>query len=254
MEIQEKRYYRAKEFAEKAGVTVRTLHFYDRLGLLSPSARTGSGYRLYGEADLERLEQILALRFVRFRLDHIKKLLSGPTQPLIVALRMQREIVAHEQRRLETALQAIDRAHDVLEQGDEADRWRAVHDVIEAFKMKDDYSWTLQYYTPEDRAKIAKTRDELGEAGMQKAQQDWADLIAEVETAAQNGADPAGEHAQSLNARWCALVSAFTQNDPGVEAGLRKLYNDPQHWPQTFKRPWSDRAQEFLDRVRAAKA
>jgi len=254
MEITEKQYYRAKEFAEKAGVTVRTLHFYDRLGLLPPSARTGSGYRLYGEADLERLEQILALRFVRFRLDHIKKLLSGPTQPLIVALRMQREIVAQEQRRLDIALQAIDRAHDVLEQGDEANRWRAVHDVIEAFKMKDDYSWTEKYYTPEDQAKLAQAREQLGEAGMQQAQQDWADLIAEVETAAKNGEDPAGEHAQALNERWSSLIAQFTQNDPGVASGLRKLYSDQQNWPSHFKRPWSDEAQEFLDKVRAAKA
>ena len=70
MEATAERLLQAKEFARQAGVTTRTLHLYDRLGLLEPAARTDSGYRLYGEEQLERLEQILALRFVGFRLDH----------------------------------------------------------------------------------------------------------------------------------------------------------------------------------------
>ncbi|MFN2448987.1 MAG: MerR family transcriptional regulator [Candidatus Baltobacteraceae bacterium] len=251
MEAPQKQYYQAKEFAERAGVTVRTLHFYDRIGLLCPSARTQSGYRLYDEQDLERLEQILALRFVRFELRHIKKLLSGPPQPFAVALELQREIVLQEQRRLDAALQAIERARDALQTGDAAGRREAVDHVIEALKMKDDYSWTEKYYTPDDKEKIAQTRQQLGEAGIQKAQQDWADLIAEVETAAKDGTDPASEHAQALNRRWCELVAGFTRNDPGVTTALKKLYADQPNWPATIKRPWTDEAQTFLDRVRA---
>ena len=52
--------YQAQEFAQRAGVTVRALHHYDRLGLLSPNGRTAGGYRLYVDRDLVRLEQILA--------------------------------------------------------------------------------------------------------------------------------------------------------------------------------------------------
>ncbi len=245
--------YRAKEFAQKAGVTVRTLHFYDRLGLLVPSARTPSGYRLYTQADLDRLEQILALRFIRFGLDRIKALLSGSPQPLAAALEMQREIVAEERRRIDQALQAIERAQDALRSNDDEKRWKAVHHVIEAFKMKDDHSWTEKYYSPEDLDKLAATREKLGPQGMQKAQQDWADLIAEVEAAAKNGEDPAGERAQSLSRRWSDLIAQFTQNDPGVSEGLNKVYKDQQNWPQTFKRPWSDDAQAFLEKARTAR-
>jgi DNA-binding transcriptional MerR regulator len=56
--------YQANEFAELAGVTVRALHHYDRLGLLKPSGRTNSGYRLYTDRDLVRLEQIVVLKFL----------------------------------------------------------------------------------------------------------------------------------------------------------------------------------------------
>src|SRR5262245_63641412 len=75
------RVYRAKEFAELAGVTVRTLHHYDRLGLLEPSARTASGYRLYTDRDLVRLEQIVVLKFVGLPLEQIRRLLDRPASP-----------------------------------------------------------------------------------------------------------------------------------------------------------------------------
>src|SRR5580700_6800802 len=81
--------FRAKEFADLAGVTVRTLHHYDRLGLLKPR-RAESGYRLYRESDLERLEQIVALKFLGLPLKEIRELLDSAAPDLPAALRMQR--------------------------------------------------------------------------------------------------------------------------------------------------------------------
>jgi DNA-binding transcriptional MerR regulator len=66
MQTQSGRLRRIKAFATEAGVSVRTLHLYDRLGLLRPTAVSESGYRLYGDAELEHLEHILALRFIGF--------------------------------------------------------------------------------------------------------------------------------------------------------------------------------------------
>src|SRR5215475_13944181 len=68
--------YQVSEFAEKAGVTVRTLHHYDRMGLLKPSGRTEAGYRLYGERDFARLQQIVTLKFIGLPLRQIKDLLD----------------------------------------------------------------------------------------------------------------------------------------------------------------------------------
>ena len=76
---------RAREFADLAGVTVRTLHHYDRLGLLK-ARRSDTGYRLYSERDLERLEQVVALKFLGVPLKQIKALLDG--EPL----ELQKEI------------------------------------------------------------------------------------------------------------------------------------------------------------------
>ena len=86
------RKYRAQEFAKLAGVTVRTLHHYDRLGLLRPR-RTQNRYRAYGERDLERLVQIVALKYVGLPLKHIRALLEQDTVAISDALGRQRRVL-----------------------------------------------------------------------------------------------------------------------------------------------------------------
>lgn len=239
----------AKEFAKAAGVTVRTLHVYDRMGLLPPARRTDSGYRLYGEAELERLEQILALRFVGFRLEHIKELLQGPKWPLVVALRMQREIVAQQKRKLDAATQAIEHAEATLIADESADRWKVLRDVIEALKVENDYSWTQNYYNEAAKEKLEKLRSETPKEVIEQGQRDWAELIAQVEEAAEKSVDPASERAQALAKRWRDLVSQFTKGDRDVHEGLNRLWSDQTHWPKDFKRPWSDNADAWIKKA-----
>jgi DNA-binding transcriptional MerR regulator len=222
---------------------------YDRLGLLQPAARTESGYRLYGESQLETLEQILALRFVGFRLEHIKELLRGPKWPLIVALRMQHQIVAQEKRRLEQALAAIEQAERAIENGSSEDRRQTLRTVIGALKMKNDWTWTQNYYSPEAREKIEERMKTTPKEVVEQGQRDWTALIAEVEEAASCNEDPQGEHAQSLVQRWTGLLRQFTGGDAAIQQGLNKLWSDQTHWPADFKRPWSDAADAWLKRA-----
>jgi DNA-binding transcriptional MerR regulator len=91
------RTYGIREFSELAGVTVRALHHYDRLGLLKPR-RTQTGYRVYAAKELETLEQIVALKFIGLPLNKIKLLLRRNRFDLSTALRAQRTLL--EQRRV----------------------------------------------------------------------------------------------------------------------------------------------------------
>ena len=70
--------YTVKQLAQMAGVTVRTLHHYDQIGLLTPTSRTAAGYRLYGEADLLRLQQVLLYREMGVPLSEIGAILDDP--------------------------------------------------------------------------------------------------------------------------------------------------------------------------------
>jgi MerR family transcriptional regulator, thiopeptide resistance regulator len=96
----------AQQFAELAGVTVRTLHHYDRLGLLR-ARRTEAGYRVYRESDLERLEQIVALKFVGLPLKRIKTLLDRDNLELADALPRQRLVLEAKRKLIDRAIRAI---------------------------------------------------------------------------------------------------------------------------------------------------
>src|SRR2546425_8469805 len=101
--------YRIQEFAKLAGVTVRALHHYDRLGLLKPSGRSRSGYRLYGDCDLVRLEQIVVLKLLGLPLKEIARVLKRESS-LADTLRRQQAVLAEKRKHLDAAIDAIGRA------------------------------------------------------------------------------------------------------------------------------------------------
>ena len=215
-----------KDFARDAGVTIRTLRLYDRLGLLKPASLTGSGYRLYGKAQLERLEHIVALRFVGFSLEQIKELLAKADPPLVVALRMQRAVIAQQKRRLESALAAIDEAQRALDGDGCADLWGTLRTVIEVLKVQNEWDWTKKYYSGEALEKLEERRRDTSPSVVEQGQRDWTALIAEVENAASRGVDPSSDEAQALARRWSGLVRQFTQGDPEISRGLNRLWSD----------------------------
>jgi MerR family transcriptional regulator, thiopeptide resistance regulator len=105
------------EAASLAKVSVRTLHHYDEIGLLSPTARTEAGYRLYESGDLERLQQIMLFRELGFSLDDIHAIMLDPAFDRESALRAQRSLLAEKMRRTEAMLTALDAALAATQKG-----------------------------------------------------------------------------------------------------------------------------------------
>ena len=105
------------EAAQLAKVSVRTLHHYDEIGLLEPSGRSAASYRLYEQADLERLHQILLFRELGFSLDEIRQIMLDPTFDHTEALQAQRSLLAEKAQRAAAQLAAIDRALAAEEKG-----------------------------------------------------------------------------------------------------------------------------------------
>jgi DNA-binding transcriptional MerR regulator len=105
------------ETAQLAKVSVRTLHHYDDLGILKPSARTDAGYRLYDIGDLERLHRVLVFRELGFSLPEIQRIVSDPDFDQTEALRGQRTLLAEKARRTQAMLEAIDAALAAAEGG-----------------------------------------------------------------------------------------------------------------------------------------
>jgi DNA-binding transcriptional MerR regulator len=248
MKITATSFFLASEFAERSGVTVRTLHHYDRLGLLKPSRYTEAGYRLYGERDFARLQQIVMLKFIGLSLKEIKGLLDQRELDLRATLRLQRRIIESRRRHLGTVIEAIERAEQAMRAGDEH-AWETFKQIIEVINMQNDMEWMRKYYTEEQLA-------ELAERGtpevLERGQQDWATLITEVEAAMAEGVDPQSERARALAARWSSLVEAFTGGNPAIRESLTKLYADQANWPSTFSKPYSDDVGAFIAQAGAA--
>lgn len=110
------------EVARLAKVSVRTLHHYDELGILSPAARSEAGYRLYDDGDLDRLQEILFFKELGFRLDEIADLVSDPAIDRATALRMQQDLLIEKTLKLEAMLAAVERELEALEAGNPMDK------------------------------------------------------------------------------------------------------------------------------------
>jgi DNA-binding transcriptional MerR regulator len=93
-----------------AGVTVRTLHHYDRIGLVVPAGRTAAGYRTYRRAEIERLQEVLFFRQLGLALEEIKRIVEQPTYSRVAALRRQRELLEARAEHVFALIDTIDRA------------------------------------------------------------------------------------------------------------------------------------------------
>ena len=101
--------WQIREFAEEAGVSVRTLHYYDEIGLLKPAAVDPyTGYRYYDEASLLRMQEILFYRELEFPLKDIVVILTSPGYDSRQALRKQKELLTIKKERLERLIAAVD--------------------------------------------------------------------------------------------------------------------------------------------------
>jgi DNA-binding transcriptional MerR regulator len=100
--------YTVGEVARLSGVTVRTLHHYDEIGLLSPQERSPAGYRRYGPEDLERLRQILTYRELGFTLEDIAAILADPGTDTLAHLRRQHELLTERLKRIQKMIDAVE--------------------------------------------------------------------------------------------------------------------------------------------------
>ena len=128
-----KSYYTSGEFAHKAHVSLRTVRYYDKIGLLHPSVVTEGGARLYSDHDFVRLEQILLFKYLGFSLDEIKEMTfaSQDAQYLINSLRIQRKLVQERMEEMQEVSTAIDQMIGTVEKGEDV-HWE---DMLKGFNV-----------------------------------------------------------------------------------------------------------------------
>jgi len=203
------------------------LHHYDRIGLLKPR-RGNSGFRLYCLEDLERLEQIAALKFLGIPLQEIKLLLKHGPLTLADSLHVQREALAEKRKLIDLAVIAIKAAEKVIQSGQTTDA-SILRKIIEVIDMQPQEMSMRKYYT--DQAWLDKERiaHETPPEVWQKRMETWRQLFAEIEAA--GDLDPASEPAQALTKRWLQLAETAHGGNEAVRAGNIEAWNDRPNWP-----------------------
>ncbi|UTW42383.1 MerR family transcriptional regulator [bacterium SCSIO 12844] len=129
-----------KAFAKLTNTSVRTLHHYDEIGLLQPSLREVNGYRLYSQADLNRMQQIIALKSFGFKLSQIKDLLAQKMS-LKSHLKMQLEFLEDKKRSLNNTIDALEQVIRSCVD-DQLINWKSTIALIEVYRMTEDLQKT----------------------------------------------------------------------------------------------------------------
>jgi MerR family transcriptional regulator, thiopeptide resistance regulator len=207
--------------AARTGMSVRTLHHYDEIGLLSPSMRTPSGHRLYDVSDIARLQQIQALRIMGLSLDEIRGLLDGPGFAPQRVIQLQLDRLAQQitlQQRLASRLKLLAHHLDTASQISVDELCR----IIEATTMMD------KYFTPEQLTAMQARGDALGADKIREVEQAWAEVIPAVKAHMAANTPPTDPTLQALARRWKEMVNVFTGGDRDMAKSVRTMY-DQEH-------------------------
>lgn len=212
--------YTVGELARRAGLTVRTLHHYEALGLLRPSGRSEAGYRRYGEADVLRLHRVLALRDAGLSLKDIVPLLDGEApQPLAQVLQAQIEQIEAQLLAQETLLQTLrNAARRLAQHGDGGDALQVLLDAMQIRRVHE------RWFSPTQMRALRQRWETLPAAERDAVEAEWPRLVAQARAAMDAGLDPAAPEVQALVRRWLALQRQFVNMAPGMEDTMRRMY------------------------------
>lgn len=199
------------EVAKKMGITVRTLQYYDKEGLLSPSFQSEGGRRLYTDKDLVTLHRILSLKYIGFSLDDIKNRLVALDTPAQVAdaLKEQAEAVREKIKSLTQALDAIEALKGEVLQMQSVD-FKKYADIIVNLQMKNEFYWAIKHF---DDTTLDHIRSRFNmDSGLEMMER-FNRLNVRTSDLYKAGVLPESEQGTALAKEWWDMVTEFTQGD-----------------------------------------
>jgi MerR family transcriptional regulator, multidrug-efflux activator len=235
--------YKVKQVAELSGVSVRTLHHYDRIGLLVPESTTPAGYRLYTKQDLERLQQILFFREMDFTLQEIKDILNRSDFDRKESLNKHRESLLTKKKRLEEMIATVDRTIIALQGGEKM----SDKDMFQGFDISEIEAHQKKY-SEEAKKKYGKeTVENVEKRTSAYSSEDWGTIQTKTEdiykrVIARMDHGPEDSEVQQAVADWRQLITDnFYDCTIDIFRGLGDLYVDDPRFTKNI-----DKYQEGL--------
>lgn len=221
---------RISEVAKLTGITVRTLHYYNEIGLLKPSEITEAGYRLYSREDLEILQQILFFRELDFPLSQIKEIMNNPNYDKEEALKKQKELLIQQRQRIEGLIKLIEKRIE----GDNNMSFKEF-DMNEIEENKKKYAKEVK-----ERWGTSKAYEESEKKTSSYNKEKWGDINQETSEifkgfAELRNSDPGSEEVQELVRRWQKYITDnFYTCTNEILSGLGLMYVEDERFKENL--------------------
>lgn len=214
-------YMTVGEVAKKMGVTVRTMQYYHKENLLSPSSESEGGRRLYTDKDLIKLHQILSMKYLGFSLDDIKNRLIPLDTPADVAVALTEHAAAIQEKiaTLTESLQAIEALKAEVLQMKSVD-FKKYADIIVNLKMKNEFYWLIKHFDDKTLDHIRSRFDMDSGLAMMET---FKSLYAKAIQLQKDGVAPESEEGQQFTKAFWDMVMEFTEGDKSMLSKLIEI-------------------------------
>ncbi len=225
------------ELAKKMNTTVRTLQYYDKEGLLLPSAESEGGRRLYTDKDVILLHQIQSLKYLGFTLDAIKNRLVSLNTPAEVAAALdeQAKNIREELATLSDVLQAVEKLREESLQM-ETVNFKRYADIIVNLQMKNEFYGLIKHFDDKTLDHIRSRFDMESGTAIMDTMSRLCDESAKLQ---KNGIPPEGEQGKALAKEWWEMVMSFTGGDMSLLPNLVELAEKNDVGNKKWASKWS---------------
>ncbi|MCD6039336.1 MAG: hypothetical protein K0S27_736 [Gammaproteobacteria bacterium] len=215
-------YYKAKEFSKLTSVTIRTLHYYDEIGLLKPSHTTTSNHRLYTDQEVQRLKQITTLQHMGLSLEEIKSIVLNKVD-FKTSLEKQKKIIEEQAEKLTHVANLMKNLNNQLELENPVD-WKTVPKIMDVIRTKEanTQGWYENYLTKEELAEDAKVAESRSTEYWAEYTKRWEVMFKEVEGNLHT--DPEGDVGMELAKKWLGLVEEVYPQPSSLRNKLWEAY------------------------------
>jgi MerR family transcriptional regulator, thiopeptide resistance regulator len=241
------KFYQITEFSRKAIVSVRTLRYYDKLGLLVPSQYNESGYKLYSDQDLIKLQYILSLKFLGFSLNEIKDYLKIDPQQFQQKLSEQKSMMEEQKAQIEKIIAAIENVEKAL--GKDQIYYDSIIEAIQVMQVNLKPDWIDKYLTTEERKTISKlVKQSYSKEALQKlTSENWASndqnrhfkqyrqFRETLTKLVKEGASPYSAEAKVLAKFLFEMNNSRSKGDPIVIEAMKKTWENFNSLPDEQK-------------------
>lgn len=211
--------WKVGDLSKLTGLTIRTLHHYDEIGLLCPRFRNDAGHRLYSEGDIIKLQQIMSLKQLDFSLEEIKKFLENPKYNPVDVIEMQLKKLEEEIRLKEQLRSELNELLDVFKS------WQipSLEQFINSIELIKNQK---KYFTKEQRLKLKKQYDKLSQNNGNEILNNWSNIISSFQVEMDKGTPIDDIKVIKLAEQWKEGINFFTGGDYEIIHSAERYYMD----------------------------